>query len=275
MISVVVVNYNDAKTVVNYINVIQHYRAINHIAIVDNCSTDDSLSIMRILKNDKVDVIKSDRNGGYGYGNNYGMRYLHKHYNSDLILISNADVMYDEVVLDELEQKMRTDNTIAVVAPIMRLPNGDIEMNSAWDLSGGWGYVLKNSLPFSMLYKKNFPIDTFSTERQVGAVAGSMLLVRYNDMLNVGFYDEDVFLYCEETILGLKLKQLGKKTVVLNNVNFTHYHSVSIKKSIKTSKARKKVMWKSRKHVLKKYYGFGAIKLAFVDVIRIVDMFFT
>ena len=40
--AIIVLNYNDSKTVVDYIQLIKDYKNIDKIVIVDNCSTYDS-----------------------------------------------------------------------------------------------------------------------------------------------------------------------------------------------------------------------------------------
>ena len=83
MLGVVVLNYNDAETVEKNISKIRDYSVIDHIVIVDNSSTDNSYDRLKKLCSDRIDVVKTDRNGGYGYGNNFGIKYLIKNYNFD------------------------------------------------------------------------------------------------------------------------------------------------------------------------------------------------
>ena len=52
----------------------------------------------------------------------------------------------------------------------------------------------------------------------------------------MGYFDEGVFLYYEENIMGIKTKKLGKNIIVCNNVDVIHDHSVSIDKSLKRIK---------------------------------------
>ena len=97
-IGVVILNYNDSETSIKLISSLEKYDIVNRIVIVDNCSTDDSFTILSQNTSSKVEVVKSARNGGYGYGNNYGIRYLNETVHPSHILIANPDVEIAEVV---------------------------------------------------------------------------------------------------------------------------------------------------------------------------------
>ena len=46
-IACVIVNYNDAKTTIALLKQICDYKSLNHIIIVDNCSTDNSYASLK------------------------------------------------------------------------------------------------------------------------------------------------------------------------------------------------------------------------------------
>ena len=71
---IIVLNYNDFDNTFHYINRIRNYAKLDYILIVDNCSTDESFERLQKLKDDKVNVIRTDRNEGYASGNNFGVR---------------------------------------------------------------------------------------------------------------------------------------------------------------------------------------------------------
>lgn len=80
-LSCVILNYNDAETTEKLVMQIADYDVLHQIIVVDNASTDDSLERLRKLESDanasqsgKVRVISADHNGGYGSGNNLGVR---------------------------------------------------------------------------------------------------------------------------------------------------------------------------------------------------------
>ena len=54
-------------------------------------------------------------------------------------------------------------------------------------------------------------------------------------------YDENIFLFFEESCIGKKFKDLGYKTKLLMDVDYIHNHSVSINK-VFHSEAKKSKM---------------------------------
>ena len=100
-----------------------------------------------------------------------------------------------------------------------------------------------------------FSLDELRTQStvEVECVAGSLLLVSADKFLKVGGYDEEMFLYCEETTLGYKMKQAGYKSVVCTDVEYLHLHGVTISKSISSAIRRKKILLKSHHLFLCRY----------------------
>ena len=88
-IGFVILNYNDSDETLQLCNKIKNYSSIYKIVVVDNLSTDNSFEKLKKIEGNKIDVILSDKNGGYSYGNNYGAFYLIDKYKIDILFISN------------------------------------------------------------------------------------------------------------------------------------------------------------------------------------------
>ena len=85
----VILNYNDADTTIEAVERIRDFCTIDHVIVVDNASTDDSAarigSFLYGLEEERPEdaeeqrymLVISDKNGGYGYGNNIGVRYAY------------------------------------------------------------------------------------------------------------------------------------------------------------------------------------------------------
>lgn len=268
MIALIVLNYNDADTTVEYIKSVCFYDILNKIIVVDNCSTDDSWRKLLSLVSDKIDVIKTDYNGGYGYGNNFGILYAMRKYSLSQIIISNPDVFIAEETIKACSDFLYKKLDCAAVAPMMLDKNLRINYKCVWRIPTFMQYLFFSSFFLKYFFKKMYYDEvelrpTISkTYCKVDCIAGSFLIVDAPMMLNYGMYDENIFLYCEETVLGLKLREAGLNTYVLLNQSFTHYHSVSIKKSI-LQRQQEKLMWKSRLYVLKQYYNKNIIMQIF------------
>ena len=68
-IGIVILNYCDSDTTLKMLNQIKDYNVLDLIVVVDNDSKDDSYEKLKKEENEKIKVIKTDRNSGYASGN--------------------------------------------------------------------------------------------------------------------------------------------------------------------------------------------------------------
>lgn len=100
-ISVVILHYNDMGMTNAYI---ENLRALDwhdiscHFIIVDNASPDGSGIPLEAMYTDSKDtvVLCSEENLGFARGNNIGIQYANSHYGSDLIVVSNNDIIIED-----------------------------------------------------------------------------------------------------------------------------------------------------------------------------------
>ena len=274
-LAVVILNYNDAATTSTLLSKIVNYDLISHIVIVDNCSTDNSLKVLAERGSSKVEVVRSDKNGGYGYGNNYGIRYLNEMYKPSHILICNPDIDIEEAVLAKMLDIFDRDSNVAVVAPYMLNRDGRKEPGTAWRLPTKYEYIFSADLIIGhFLRPAYYPnLDKLPDAlKDVDCVAGSLLMVDTSKMLQYGMYDENVFLFGEETTIGSKFKKAGLKTVLLLQDTFIHLHGVSINKSIGSEIKKRKLMLTSRQYILKTYLGASNMDLLLAKIVYGISM---
>ena len=262
-INCVILNYNDAETVLGLVDEICGYEALDHIVIVDNASTDDSWEKLESLCSEKIHVLRSEKNGGYGAGNNLGVRYAAEQNEADHILVANPDVKFSEECVKALSGVLSRHEDLAVVTAKMEDQTYG-ELNNGWKIHGFWGELLAMG-PVSMrLFKKwlNYPEQYFKEKKAVyvDAVHGSMLMVDGKKFLEAGGYDEGIFLYQEETVLAKRMKNCGYRTVLLLNQRYRHEHSVSIKKSFKGQIDRQKLRNTSVLYYMKHYLHIGPVR---------------
>ena len=259
---IVILNYNDYDTTYEMIQQIKNYKCLNHILIVDNKSTDRSYSKLKKLQTKKIEVIKTDDNKGYAYGNNYGVRYLDENYKIDNIIISNPDVIISEETINTLIEDLKDDN-ISLVAPVIE-ERGTI--SRGWRLPGFKEDLLSNINYFHKYSKRlmSYDEDYYNKKlSRVEAVHGCFFMIKLKDFKEVGLFDENTFLYYEENILGKKLKDNNMFSYVDNTVKAVHNLSVSVDKTY-NSINKYKILKNSQKYYEKNYNNlniFGIILL--------------
>lgn len=269
LLSCVILNYNDAETTEKLVKQIADYKIWHQIIVVDNASADDSLERLKMLEKRyeaKLKVLSADHNGGYGYGNNLGVRYAAEQGGATHVLIANPDVVFSEQSLKAM---------LAVFAhyPKVGIVTTRIRDARFPDLKNGWPLrtftrELLNMGPISRrLFKRAFDYpDSYFADRSavyVGAVHGSMLMADTKKFLEAGGYDEGIFLYEEEQILGRRMKQAGYRSVLLLNQHYDHEHSTSISKAFSDVMKRQRLREESTLYYMKHYLHINPLQEKF------------
>lgn len=267
MIGMVIVNYNDYETTKRLLDNVKDYKVLKEIVVVDNKSTDNSLEELRKLKNKKITVIDSGENKGYSYALNVGCKYLIDKYKSLNIVISNSDIIIEsELDIKDLNSYISTKNVI--VGPTIIQGN---DLNRGFKIPTPWQDIKQNIVFFGkrVLAKElSYPDNYYHKDiSKVDTVSGCFFMISSKHLEDMGYFDENVFLYYEENIMGIKTKKLGKNIIVCNNVDVIHDHSVSIDKSLKRIK-KYDILKTSQEYFEKTYNGADKIELFFLKVFR-------
>lgn len=265
MIGCVVLNYNDAKTTAVFLKEIQFMNSIDKIVVVDNCSTDNSYVQLKEFENEKIHVVQSEKNGGYGYGNNIGIDYLKNLV--DYIIIANPDVVFEESVV--LKMKDAFDENTAIVAPLTLHPDKKRQLPEAWKVPTVKDYFLFSSKILNKKYRPMWYAKEYLQNGivNVDCVQGSFFMIR-TDILPNKLYDENIFLFFEESCIGKYFKDKGMTTKLLIDESYIHNHSVSINKSFNSEVKKRKITLDSFYTYYKDYYKLNPLLLWLMRVYK-------
>lgn len=266
-----IINYNDYKTTNKLINNIKDYKIIDEIAVVDNDSKDDSKKELK--KNKNITLICNEKNEGFAKAINIGCKYLIEKYKECYIFISNSDIrIKSEKDLKELVNLFKSN--IAIVGPTIKEPSGIIK---GWKLTSVKEDILLN-IPLINRFYRNKLIsynDNYykSDISYVDMVKGCFFCIDSKALENVGFYDENTFLYYEENIMAKKLKIKGYKTVISNNITIYHDHAITINKNINNIN-KYKITKESFMYYEKNYNDASKFQLAILKVLNDINLLF-
>ena len=227
-----ILNYQSYKDTIEYVENLQKQRNIKlNILIVDNCSPNNSYAILKntFAHANNIEVIKTERNGGYAYGNNYGLWYL-KDKRSDYILISNNDIHIDDnMLLFKLMNTYKLLENPAFASPIMTV-NGNPSKNSAWKMT-----TLKDDIVGSLRMlegvfksRRNYNFTTNNDYLEVDCLSGSFFLGKKNIFYDIGLFDENTFLYMEEEIIAKKVKEISLRNYLVTSMHYEHITAQTI-----------------------------------------------
>lgn len=257
-LSCVILNYRDADRVLELVDRICGYSILSDIILVDNASADGSFEKLeeRTGGLEKVHVIQADENGGYGAGNNLGVRYGVEQCGATHVVIANPDVDFSEDCLKKMVRVFAHHPDVAAAAASIE----DARLGrwrNGWPLRGFVGELLSVGPVSRRLFRRflEYPDSRFCGRKAafVDALHGSMLMVDAEKFLECGGYDEGLFLYQEEAVLGWRLKTGGYRSVLLLNCSYRHEHSASIGKTFQGQLERQRLREKSLLYYMKQY----------------------
>ncbi len=262
-INCVIVNYNDSDTVIKLIGQIYHYPCFEQIVVVDNASTDDSWQRLKALQDQKVMIIRGEKNGGYGYGNNLGVTYAAQVNQATHVVIANPDVEFSQKTVLSMARVFDSHPDAAVVSAVME----DMEyggLGYGWRLHGFLGELLAMGPVSRRLFGRflSYPPSYFQGKKAawVDVVHGSMLMVDTAAFLECGGYDENIFLYQEEAVLAWKMRTGGYRTALLLTESYVHRHGTSITKSWADQIKRQKLRHDSVMYYMKHYLFINPVQ---------------
>lgn len=247
-LAVVILNYNDLENTIRLTKLFQTYAIVDKIIVVDNCSIDQNRPELHALADSKTDVLVSDRNGGYSYGNNYGLQYLEQNYGTPAyVLISNPDIEVEEqaiiTTLDFLEQHPE----VGLAAPRIYDLEGNPYLLSGWKFRQIREDAALQSGITTKMYVVNDLERLYPKEIRDAAtcyadcISGCFFIIRGALFQKIGYFDDRLFLFGEEDVLGKKVAKEGYRACVLNTAKVIHYESVSINKNLKNHRKRKQI----------------------------------
>lgn len=270
----IILNYNDADTAVKQVKRVQKYRAVDKIIIVDNASTDDSQAKLGRLAGGNTLFLRSKRNGGYGSGNNIGLKHAYKVLHAKYAVIANPDTDFFDEDLEYMKQILENNPDIAALAPLLK-ERGGFGVPPAWPLRD-WLHELCAAGPLvrrlfkrvlqypAAYYKKNLSSNDYKKNLlYVDVLPGALLMLRLDIIDSLGGYDESMFLYGEENVIAYKLKKANFKTALITNRFYIHNASTSIKKRFDSIYNRQRLREISTLFYFKNYLRINALQYVF------------
>ena len=283
--AIIILNYNKYELTERVVNNLINIKYNGHIVIVDNDSQNESFKILDNKFggiNKKIHVIKSNKNGGYAYGNNIGIKYiLGKEDNIEYIGIMNPDVILESSFsIEKLISNISERNDIAGITA-MQLYNQEYSLNKVgWKLTGYTSILLSNLVLFYKFmnyskYKK-FKLDKYNNSiAEIDVMAGCFFILKSDVFKQVGYLDENTFLYYEENILAKKVRNHGYRFVVDLSQFYIHDHQEKSKdaQSLKYRMDIYKYSLQSQKYYLDKYLKINSLQKILLNFVSILHMY--
>lgn len=224
-VSVIIVNYRTYNLTVAAVDAV--HRVLKgysyEIIVIDNHSNDGCYDKLLSLKNANTHIYKTPKNGGFGYGNNFGVCRSTGKY---LFFLNSDTILYNHVLINMIEY-IESHKEIGVMSCLME--NGD-----GVPLVISHRFETLKTLFLQTIIKPIVPqkiqdcrakINHLSFAGKVTDcdwVSGAAILMPRKVFNQVGGWNELFFMYMEDEELCLRVHKSGYKVVVYPQLGLRH-----------------------------------------------------
>ena len=217
-LSIIIVTYNSEKDIYECLDTIYSHCDIPikelEVIIVDNNSTDcDTMfNKLKTLWGEDIILIKNSSNGGYGQGNNVGIRQC----SAPVVLIMNPDVRLVCPIFRRAIDLFSKDKNMCILGMKQWLTLEEPSTNSFTCTYRMNGYL---STILSALCTR---LDIYIAKYM--HFSGSCFFINKAMFEAVGLFDENVFLYGEEDDIHYRLKHHFKNCKMVYDKSLRYLH---------------------------------------------------
>ena len=256
MISIIIVSWNTASFLENCLNSIlaNPPTSSSEIWVVDNASSDDSPRMVR-EKFPQVYLVENRENVGFSRANNQAMQ----HCTGNYVLLLNPDTLVASGALQSLVDFLDKHPEAGAAGPRILNPDGSLQVSShprptlSREL---WRLLHLDSIsPYAM-----YPRIKWETNQpqEVDVLSGACLLLRKEVLEQVGFLDEDYFIYSEEVDLCYRIQRAGWRMYWVPQAEVVHFGGQSTQQ-VPTEMFLH--LYHSNIKYFRKHYGWSAAQI--------------
>ncbi|SFO39537.1 glycosyltransferase family 2 protein [Nitrosospira briensis] len=226
-VSVIVVNYNAGRLLAECIR--SALPSVSEVLVVDNASSDFSLELcaQRFSEEPKLKIIRNTVNLGFAAACNIGAAQATESH----LLFLNPDCFLNAGSLQRMVQVLETFPKAGMVGGLLINENGSEQAGGRRAVPTPWRSFVRAfglhrlgrywpRLFFDFhLHKQALPNGPLEVE----AISGALMLVRRDAIEDVGLWDEDYFLHCEDLDWCMRFRNKGWKIVFVPDAPVVHH----------------------------------------------------
>jgi len=210
-ISLTIVTYNNSEIIEEIVKSIVGNipSELSYVLyVVDNCSTDDTVDIVRAI-DPNIKIIASNANKGFGYGHNQVLDLINSRYH----FVVNPDIILeDKDQIKKMVEFMDNSPEVGMLSPLILNPDHTIQ------------YLCKtNPTVFDMLIRRISPKlfpgrqnryvmkeTGYNKIMSIENASGSFMVFRTNLFKEIGGFDDNFFMYLEDSDITRRINQISK-----------------------------------------------------------------
>lgn len=268
------INYNTYDLAKNAIlSIFEQTKDINYeLILIDNKSPDGSGEKLAKDFDGKIKYIQMGENAGTSKAFNRGLSISKGKY----VLWINSDIILEENFIKTLFDYMETHPECGICGGNVLDFNHKPHHSFRRKLPSV--KTIRRELYFTTIFFKKLFYNHASIEYnfkkkpiEVGYITGADMMVRKELFDKVGPFDEDIFMYFEETEFTFRAKkQTNTKVVCVPNAHILHLEGASFTKDEKTSFSERRFRWflNGQKMYFDKCYGGNSFKRTLKSMIH-------
>ena len=272
-VSVVIVSYNVANYLSECLSSFKRETTCEYeIIVIDNNSDDKSVEVVKTNHPD-AQIIQNDTNVGFARANNMGFKLADGRY----LFMLNPDTVLLNGTVDKLVQFMDESPEIGVCGP--KVLNPDLTIQYTCHHFPSLSITLTNYLQLQRFFPKNkffgrehMTYWNYDEIKEIDWITGCSLMIRKKAMDDVGYLDENYFMYSEECDLSYRMKQNNWQTVFFPDSALIHYGGQSSSNQQNQNVHAKTItnyLFNSKYYFFLKHYGRGQEFL-----LRVLDLMY-
>ncbi len=204
------------------------------MVIVDNHSGDGSFEALRAFVSEQgwphVRVIETGHNGGFGAGNNAGIKAGRADgMRPDYVYFLNSDAFPAPDAVQLLIEALEHMTEAGIAGSHIHGPAGDPHITAFRfpSIASEFEHAMRFGPVTRLLGRYRVPMELPIRTRHVDWLAGASMMMRQDLIDEIGAFDETYFLYFEETDLCLRAARASWPTIYVPESRVAHIGSVS------------------------------------------------
>lgn len=261
---VVIVNYKSAALTIEGVDSLRREMERPEldlrVVVVENASGDAAVLEQALRGRERVELIVSDKNGGFAYGNNIGFKHGYDSgFYPDYFHLLNPDAQIRPGAIAELVRFLEAHPDVGIAGSNLENPDGS-DWSTAFRFPTAFSEIdrgLRFGVVTRLLERWVVPRRMGDEPEEVDWVVGASMMIRREVIERVGGLDEGYFLYYEETDFCWKAKRAGWSSWYVPSSRVVHIAGQSTGLMQRdTSPKRYPAYWfESRRRFFAKNYG--------------------
>ena len=267
-LSIIIVNYRGWKHLKVCLDSLAGFRETIYkyeVIVVDNNSDDGLLMEFKSAYPDFI-FIESNVNGGFGYGCNLGA----KNGRGEFFLFLNPDTVATEPEVEKLLKRAKDDPEYSIVSCSQVNESG--KESKAFGLFPGFGTLTGTGRALYKLYNKRRVAERTKPKNTIikpDWVSGSVIMMRSKIFEQIKGFDEDFWLYFEDTDLCKRVRDIKGEIAYFTDIKIQHNHGGTSRVNLKTTSLTKtEVLISNHVYISKHSKGLSGIILQILLILN-------